>query len=58
LKKRNKTLLVVLLVMILLVSFGTVFAYWGGLINGSSANDNETIEIGEGSFRLRLAAQL
>lgn len=47
-KKRNKTLLIVNTLMLIMLLAIPVYAYWGGLINGSSANDNETIEIGEG----------
>lgn len=47
-ERRSKVLFIVNTLMLIMLFAIPVYAYWGGSINGSSANDNETIEIGEG----------
>ena len=47
-ERRSKVLFIVNTLMLIMLFAIPVYAYWGGLINGSSANDNQTIEIGEG----------
>lgn len=47
-ERRSKVLFIVNTLMLIMLFAIPVYAYWGGLINGSSANNNETIEIGEG----------
>lgn len=47
-ERRSKVLFIVNTLMLIMLFAIPVYAYWGGSINGSPANDNETIEIGEG----------
>src|SRR5690554_6098343 len=47
-ERRSKVLFIVNTLMLIMLFAIPLYAYWGGSINGSSANDNETIEIGEG----------
>lgn len=47
-ERRSKVLFIVNTLMLIMLFAIPVYAYWGGVINGSSADDNEPIEIGEG----------
>ena len=48
-RRRSKVLFIVNTLMLIMLFTIPLYAYWGGLINGSSANDDEnTIEIGKG----------
>jgi len=47
-ERRSKVLFIVNILMLIMLLAIPVYAYWGESIKGSSADDNETIEIGEG----------
>lgn len=47
-RNRSKVLFIVNTLMLIMLLAIPAYAYWGGLIKGSSASDNETIEIGKG----------
>ena len=49
-ERRSKVLFIGNILMLIMLFAIPLYAYWGGLIFGSSADDNQTIEIGEGQI--------
>ena len=45
-ERRSKVLFIVNILMLIMLFAIPLYAYWEGSIFGSSADDNETIEIG------------